>query len=71
MAFLPPWREHVKGFLSKWTVLKVDLLQDIQIYSLEGCMCARFSPEIVQAVAVKGLRGGGGGKPEYPRKAES
>ena len=35
-------------------------------------MCARFSPEIVQAVAVKGLKGGGGGgKPEYPRKAES
>ena len=47
--------EHVEGFLSKCTVLKVDLLQDHQIYCLEACMCELFSPGILQAVAVKGL----------------
>ena len=53
--FLPPWYEHVKGFLSKCTVLKLDLLWDHQIHRLEACMCALFSPEILQAWAVKGL----------------
>ena len=37
------------------TLLKVDLLQDSQLYCLEACMCALSSPEILQAVAVKGL----------------
>ena len=41
--FLPPSREHVKGFLSKCTVLKVDLLQDHQIYCLQACVCVHFS----------------------------
>ena len=54
-AFLPISHEQVKGFLPKCTVLKVDLLQDHQIYCLEACMCALFSPEISQAGAVKGL----------------
>ena len=47
--------EHVKGFLSKCTVLKVDLLQDHKIYCLQACMCAPFSPEMSHAAAVKGL----------------
>ena len=41
----------MKGFLSKC----VDLLQDHQIYCFQACMCALFSPEIVQAGAEKGL----------------
>ena len=52
---LSPSHEHMNGFLLKCTVLEVDLLQDHQIHCLEVCMCALFSPEIVQAVAVKGL----------------
>ena len=55
LLLLSPSHEHVKVFLSKWTVLKVDLLQDHQIYSLQACMCALFSPEILQAAAAKGL----------------
>ena len=47
--------EQVKGFLSKCTALRVDLLQDHQIYCFQACMCALFSPEIVQAGAVKGV----------------
>ena len=54
--FLPPLHEHPKGFLSKCTALTVDLLQGHQIYSLEVYMCALFSPEILQAGAVKGLK---------------
>ena len=54
-AFSPNSHEHVKGFLSKCIVLKVDLLQDHQIHCLQACMCALFSPEILQAGAVKGL----------------
>ena len=52
---LPPSYGHVNGFLSKHTVLKVDLLQNHQMYCLEPCMCAFFSLEILQAVAVMGL----------------
>jgi len=55
MAFYPLSHEHVKGFLSKCTVLKVDLLYDHQIYRFQACMSAIFSPEILQARAVKGL----------------
>ena len=44
-AFLPPPHEQVKGFLSKCTVVKVDLLQDRHIYCLQAWMCALFSPE--------------------------
>ena len=46
----------MNAFLSKCTVLKVDLLQDHQIYCLQVCLCTLFSPEIVQAGAVKGLK---------------
>ena len=35
--------------------VKVNLLQDHEIYCWEACMCALFSPEILQAAAVKGL----------------
>ena len=55
-AFLPPSHEHVKGFLSKCTLLKVDLLQNHRIYCLEARMGALFSQEISQAGEVKGLR---------------
>ena len=48
--------EHVKGFLPKGTVLKVDLLQDHQIYCFQACMCAFLSTKILQAGAVKGLK---------------
>ena len=41
--FLPPSHEYVKGFLSKCTVLKVDLLQDHQIHCMEECVCVHFS----------------------------
>ena len=51
---------HVKAFLSKCTVLKLDLLHDHQMYGLEVCMRALFSPVILQAGAVKGL------KTDYP-----
>ena len=44
----------MKKYVSKRTVLKVDLLQDRQIYCLQACMIAFFRPE--QAVAVKGLK---------------
>ena len=52
---LLPSYEHVNRFLLKCTPLKVDLLQDHQLYCLEACMCALFSPELLQDVAVKGL----------------
>ena len=45
----------MKGFPSKCAVLKLDLLYDHQVCCLQACMCALFSPEILQAVAVKGL----------------
>ena len=45
----------MKGFLSKCVVSKADLLQGRHMYCLQACMCAHFSPEILQAVAVKGL----------------
>ena len=45
----------MKEFLSKCAVLKVDLLQYYQIYCLQTCMYAHFSPETLQAGAVKGL----------------
>ena len=55
-AFFSLLHEQVKEFLSKCTVLKVDLLYDHQIYCLRACMCALFSPEILQGVAMKGLK---------------
>jgi len=42
-------------FLSKCTVLKVDLLPHHQRDWLMACRCTLFSPEILQAGAVKGL----------------
>ena len=50
-----PSHEHTKGLLSKCTVWEIYLLQDHQIYCLQACMCALFSPEILRAGAVKGL----------------
>ena len=47
--------KHIKGFLSKCTVLKVDLISDQQIYCFQACICTLFSLEILQAGAVKGL----------------
>ena len=52
-AFFPLLREHLKGFLSKRTVLKADLC--LQIYCLRARMCAFFSPDVLQAGAVEGL----------------
>ena len=51
----PPAHEHVKRLVSKCTALKVGLLQDRLVYCLRACMCALFSPKILQAGAVKGL----------------
>ena len=51
----PSSHEHVKRFLSKCSILKADLLQDHQTYCLQARMCALFSLEILQAVAVKRL----------------
>ena len=45
----------MKGFLSKCIVLKSELLYDHQIYCLQARMCTLFSPEVLQAGAVKGL----------------
>ena len=42
--------------LSKCIGLKVNLLLDHQTYCLQACVCARFSPEILQAGAMKGLK---------------
>ena len=50
-----PSHEHVKGFLSKYTILKVDLIQDHQMYCLQACMCVLYSREILKAEAVKGF----------------
>ena len=55
-GFSPHAHEHLKGLLSKFTVLKVDLSQDHQMYCLQACMCAFFSSEFLQAEAVKGLK---------------
>ena len=57
LRLFPISHEHLKGFLPKCTVLKLDLLQDHQIYCFRACMCTLFSPEILQAGAVKGLNG--------------
>ena len=54
-GFFPALHEDVKGFLAKCTVLKVDLSSDCHIHCLQACMRAIFSPEILQAGAVKGL----------------
>ena len=54
-TFLPPSHEQLKGLPSKRTVLKVELLEDHQIYCLHVCICALLSPEILQDGAVKGL----------------
>ena len=45
----------MKGLLPKCTVLKVELLQDHQICSLQACLCALCSPKNLRAGAVKGL----------------
>ena len=54
---LPPSHEQVKGFLSNCTVLKVRFVinYEHQICCLQACTGELFSPEIVQAGAVKGL----------------
>ena len=51
-SFFPTAYEHVRGFLLKFTVLKIELLQDRQIHFLLASTRALFSPEIVPAVAV-------------------
>ena len=56
LRLIPSSHSHVKGFLSKFPVLKVDLLYDHQIYCKRTCICALFSPETLQAGAVKGLK---------------
>ena len=56
LRLIPSSHGHVKGFLSKFSVLKVDLLYDHQIYCKRTCICALFSPETLQAGAVKGLK---------------
>ena len=57
---VPPLHEQVKGFLfflAKCTVLKVRFVinYEHQICCLQACMGELFSPETVQAGAVKGL----------------
>ena len=47
------WHWYVKGFSSKRTALKVDVLQDRKIHCRR--VRASFSPEILQAGAVKEL----------------
>ena len=42
-------------FLSKCTVLTVDLLKDERIFCFQACMCVLFSPETVQTGTLKGL----------------
>ena len=42
-AFFLPSHEHLKGFLSKCTVLNADLLYDHQIYRLQACVIT-FQP---------------------------
>ena len=53
--FYQPSHEYVRGFLSKRTTFKVDLLLDHQTYCVQTCMSTLFSPKIAQAGAVKGL----------------
>ena len=55
LPHLPPSREHVKGVMSKCTVLRTDLLYYHHTHCLEARMCDLLSPEILQAEAVKGL----------------
>ena len=50
--------EQAKGLISYCTELTVDLLQDYQTYYLQACMCALFSPDILQAGAMKGIQSG-------------
>ena len=45
----------MKGPASKRTILKVDLLRDQKMLCFQACMCI-YSPEILQAGAVKGLK---------------
>ena len=53
----PPSHELEKRFISKCSLFKAGLLQDHQIYCLQACKCPFLSPEILQAVARKGLIG--------------
>ena len=46
----------MKGILSKYTVWKADLLKGHQVYYLQTCMCALFSPENFTGISVKGLK---------------
>ena len=56
LRLVPPSHEHVKSFLSKCALLKVDLLQDHQIYCLQACMCALYSPEIFTGFGSEGVK---------------
>ena len=57
-AFLSPSHEHVKGFLSKCTVFKVDLLYDRQIRCLEECVCVcTFQPGNSTGLGSEGVNG--------------
>ena len=51
----PLLHEHVKGFLSKCTALKVRFVIGPSDILFTACKCTPFCPEIVQAGAVKGL----------------
>ena len=44
----------MKGLSSKCIALRVDVIQNQKIYRLQGCPCT-FSPQVLQAGAVKGL----------------
>ena len=59
LRLFPASHEHMHRFLSKCTAFKVRFVIGPSNMPLQTCMFALFSPEIVQAGAVKGLRRGG------------
>ena len=46
----------MKGFSSKRIALKIDVLQDRKICCFLRCVRASFRPELLQAVAMKGVK---------------
>ena len=53
--FCLPFRIGMNGFPSKRTIPKIDLLLDQKVLLFCRLVLALFSPEILHAVAVKGL----------------
>ena len=47
--------QHMIGLAPKCTVVKGDMLYDREMVGLQACVWTHFSPEIVQAGAVKRL----------------